>query len=506
MLYRTYSVTLIGVEVVEITIEVSVGNGVGIYLVGLPDSAVKESLLRVTTALQRYEFRIPGRKIVINMAPADIRKEGSIYDAAIAVGLLAASEQIAPFESQDFLIMGELSLDGLMRPVKGSLPVAINASAMGYKSCIFPYESAKEAKDVDGVNVYGVKDFMELLQVLRGEEAAKPFLVDRGDVTMDVPNYLYDFKDVKGQPFAKRGFEIAAAGGHNIILSGSPGSGKSFMSACLPSILPPMSRKEAMETSVIYSVSGVNSVLSEGLLRQRPMRSPHHTASVVSLVGGGPNAVPGEISLAHNGVLYLDELPQFSAHTLDILRQPLEDRKISISRARYKVTYPSSFMLVGSMNPCPCGYAGDENGRCVCTEGVINRYKSRLSGPLIDRIDLFVNVQPVPREMLLSEVAEEASEAIALRVKQARDAQQERFKDLQYSCHTNAQMSQRELKQFCVVDRECAPVLSELIDRYSLSARAYNRVLKVARTIADLKGEENISLSNILEAVQYRFN
>ena len=324
MLYRTYGVTLIGIEVVKVTIEVSVGNGVGIYLVGLPDSAVKESLLRVTTAIQRYSYRVPGKKVVINMAPADIKKEGSVFDVAIAVGLLAASEQIPNFNSDEFLIMGELSLDGLLRPVKGALPVAINAASLGFKSCIFPYESAGEARNVEGVNIYGASTFREVVDILIGADYTEELKFHPETFKSIKSDFKNNFSNVKGQVFAKRGLEISAAGGHNILLSGPPGSGKSFMASCIPSILPPMTKEESLETSVIYSVAG-KSEISSGLMRQRPFRTPHHTSSIVSLVGGGPKAMPGEISLAHNGVLYLDEMPQYGSSTLDVLRQPLEE-------------------------------------------------------------------------------------------------------------------------------------------------------------------------------------
>ena len=506
MLYRTYGVTLIGIEVVKVTIEVSVGNGVGIYLVGLPDSAVKESLLRVTTAIQRYSYRVPGKKVVINMAPADIKKEGSVFDVAIAVGLLAASEQIPNFNSDEFLIMGELSLDGLLRPVKGALPVAINAASLGFKSCIFPYESAGEARNVEGVNIYGASTFREVVDILIGADYTEELKFHPETFKSIKSDFKNNFSNVKGQVFAKRGLEISAAGGHNILLSGPPGSGKSFMASCIPSILPPMTKEESLETSVIYSVAG-KSEISSGLMRQRPFRTPHHTSSIVSLVGGGPKAMPGEISLAHNGVLYLDEMPQYGSSTLDVLRQPLEDREISISRCRYKVSYPASFMLVGSMNPCPCGYAGEDDGRCICTEGVIQRYLSKISGPLMDRMDLFVRVHPVPSNLLLSDAYDESSEVIAERVAKARDIQSNRFKrdKTGYVCHTNAQMTSKYLSLFCKLDNDSKRLMDNIVNKYSLSARSYSRLLKVARTIADLSGDKNILSIHILEAVQYRF-
>lgn len=501
-LYRTYSATCVGIDVVRVTVEVSITPGVGIFIVGLPDSAVRESLLRVTTAMQRNGFSVPGRKTVVNMAPADIKKEGSGYDAAIAVAMLAASGQMNFPEPEKFLIMGELSLDGKLRKVKGALPIAVRAAGMGYRSVVFPRESAGEASWASGVRIYGVSDLHEMARVLGGEEDAAEYEVRGRSYIPEENGPLCDFSDVAGQPFARRGLEIAASGGHNVLLFGPPGSGKSLMSKCVASILPPMTRKEAIETSMIYSVSGLLDGDS-GLLTRRPYRSPHHTASTVAIVGGGTRAMPGEISLAHNGVLCLDELAQFSPATLDVLRQPLEDRQIVISRARYKVAYPASFMLVASMNPCPCGYAGEDDGRCTCTPGMIHRYRARVSGPLLDRIDLNINVRAVDSASMSACPCQESSKEISRRVAAAREVQSRRFSG--EDIHTNAQMLPWHIKRYCCLGGKAEALLKRLMDSYGLSARGYVRVLKVARTIADMCGEEEIRPEHISEAVQYRF-
>lgn len=502
MLFRAYCATCVGLDVVPVVVEISVQPGVGIFLVGLPDSAVKESLLRVTTALQSCDYKVPGRKIVINLAPANIRKEGSGYDVAIAVALLAASEQILTRNIQDFLIMGELALDGSLRPVQGALPIALKGVDIGFRKYIFPLASATEAVEVDGAVVYGARSLSEVIDILNSEEYTDSLIVKRNRPKGGRRVFPSDFEDVVGQEFAKRGLEIAASGGHNLILSGPPGSGKSFMASCLSSILPPMSREESLQTSAIYSVAGL--LQGQGLVRERPFRKPHNTSSVVAMMGGGPCASPGEISLAHNGVLYLDEIALFSASTLDLLRQPLEDRSISISRARYKVSYPASFMLVGSMNPCPCGYYGEEGGKCTCTPGMIARYQARISGPLLDRIDLNVRVRPVDKGLLVQREKGEKSEDIARRVAMAREVQYRRF--CNDRIFTNSQMDARQLSLYCPLGEKEKSFLGGIIEKFSLSARGYGRILRISRTIADLEGEENISVVHISEAVQYRFN
>lgn len=484
------------------TVEVSISPGVGFFLVGLPDNAVRESLLRVTTAIQRNGYLIPGRKTVVNMAPADIRKEGSGYDAAIAVALLAASGQLFFPDPEKYLIMGELALDGTLRKVRGALPIAARASDMGFSHVVCPAGSAPEASWAEGVRVFGVSDIRELTDVLSGDSRAEVYEVRRRQYVPRVAAGDCDLASVAGQYFARRGLEIAASGGHNLLLFGPPGSGKSMMSKCLPSILPPMSREEALETSMIYSVAGLLDGQT-GLLASRPFRSPHHTASTVSIIGGGTRAMPGEISLAHNGVLCLDEIAQFPPGTLDVLRQPLEDRRITISRARYRVEFPASFMLVASMNPCPCGYAGDESGRCTCTPAMIHRYRSRLSGPLMDRIDLNINVKPVDSRSMSVTPVEEGSREVAARVETVRDIQRRRYAE--EGIFTNSQMLPEHLGRFCTIETQARRLLQKLMDSYALSARGYVRILKVARTIADMAGSENIKSEHISEAVQYRF-
>lgn len=503
-LCRIYSATCLGLNAIITTIEVSITQGVGIHLIGLPDNAVKESLLRVTTALQRAGYRIPGRKIVINLAPADLKKEGSCYDAAIAICLLYASGQLSSENAGDYLIMGEIALNGEIRPVKGVLPVALKARNDGFKACIFPKDSAAEASEIDGIAIYGTERLQDIISILDGDGKDCRLLVrpeKGGNSRPYVPEA--DFRDVKGQEFAKRGLEIAAAGNHNLIMTGPPGSGKSLMAKCLAGILPPMSREEALETSMIYSVAGQSAGFS-GLMKERPFRTPHHTASTVSLVGGGSNAIPGEISLAHNGVLYLDEMPQYPRHVLDILRQPIEDRRISISRARYKIDYPASFMLVGSMNPCPCGYAGEDDGRCNCTPGMILRYQSRISGPLLDRIDLHLKIRKVDTEKLVDSQKAESSASIAARVVKAREIQLKRFAAYK-GFYTNSQMTPQMLADYCPLDNACRQFLNNFINAHSLSARTYSRILKISRTVADLDGSKDIRMKHICEAIQYRF-
>ena len=484
------------------TVEVSISPGVGIFLVGLPDNAVRESLLRVTTAMQRNGFLIPGRKTVVNMAPADIKKEGSGYDAAIAVAMLTASGQMFFPEPDKYLVMGELALDGRLRKIRGALPVAVKAAEMGFRALVLPRESAAEASWAENIKVYGVSDLQEMAVVLGEQGGASAFEVPRRRYCPAAVRPVFDFSEVAGQYFAKRGLEIAASGGHNVLLYGPPGSGKSMMSKCMASILPPMSLKEAIETSMVYSVAGMLDA-ETGLVTCRPFRAPHHTASTVAVVGGGSRAVPGEISLAHNGILYLDEVAQFAPATLEVLRQPLEDRHITVSRARYKVDFPASFMLVASMNPCPCGYAGEDDGRCTCTPAMIHRYRSRLSGPLLDRIDLNINVKAVDSRSMSMAPSEESSMTVAERVAAVREVQARRFAG--EGIFTNAQMLPSHLQRFCMVEGEAARLLQRLMDSYRLSARGYVRILKVARTIADMAGSDVIMTGHISEAAQYRF-
>lgn len=484
------------------TVEVSISPGVGIFLVGLPDNAVRESLLRVTTAMQRNGFSIPGRKTVVNMAPADIKKEGSGYDAAIAVAMLTASGQMFFPEPDKYLVMGELALDGRLRKIRGALPVAVKAAEMGFRALVLPRESAAEASWAENIKVYGVSDLQEMAVVLGEQGGASAFEVPRRRYCPAAVRPVFDFSEVAGQYFAKRGLEIAASGGHNVLLYGPPGSGKSMMSKCMASILPPMSLKEAIETSMVYSVAGMLDA-ETGLVTHRPFRAPHHTASTVAVVGGGSRAVPGEISLAHNGILYLDEVAQFAPATLEVLRQPLEDRHITVSRARYKVDFPASFMLVASMNPCPCGYAGEDDGRCTCTPAMIHRYRSRLSGPLLDRIDLNINVKAVDSRSLSMAPSEESSMTVAERVAAVREVQARRFAG--EGIFTNAQMLPSHLQRFCMVEGEAARLLQRLMDSYRLSARGYVRILKVARTIADMAGSDVIGTEHVSEAAQYRF-
>ena len=507
MLNKCFCATCIGVDAVVVTVEIDLSVGVGIHLVGLPDSAVRESLLRVVTALTSYGFRIPGRKLVVNLAPADIRKEGSAYDLAIAIGMLAVSEQIRVVDCEKFLIMGELALDGRIRPVNGVLPVALQARAEGFCGCIFPAESAAEAAEVENLAIYGVSTLAEAITVLNDRSQCDHLRVKSRGAAADFTPSGNDFRQVRGQQVAKRGLEIAAAGSHHLILVGAPGSGKSLMASCLPSILPPMTREEAIETGKIYSVAGRGRV--GGLMRERPFRAPHHSASLVSLIGGGQNAAPGEISLADNGVLYLDEMLQFPRSLLDALRQPIEDGKVTISRARYKVDYPARFMLVASMNPCPCGYYGDDSGRCTCSRGAVEGYISRLSGPMADRLDLQIFCKSLTAVELLGMASgapqdqPESSAEIAARVIRARQIQAERFEGL--GIHTNAAMRSREIERFCPLSEACRQTLEKILDRMGLSARAYTRILKVARTIADLAGEPDILPAHLLEAAGFRF-
>lgn len=503
MLVKLFGAAVQGIDATLITIEVNCSRGIRFLLVGLPDASVKESHERIVSAVEVNGLKFPRQQIVINMSPADIRKEGSAYDLPLAIGILAASGTVASDKFGNYLMMGELSLDGTILPLRGALPIALMAKENGFKGFVLPMANAKEAAIVDGLEVYGVDNISEVAAFFNGTHALTPTKVDLQKEFMEGrSSFEFDFSDVKGQENVKRALEVAAAGGHNVIMIGPPGSGKSMMAKRMSSILPPFSLDEALETTKIHSVAGKTDT-GRSLMIHRPFRSPHHTISDVAMVGGGSFPQPGEISLAHNGVLFLDELPEFSRNVLEVMRQPLEDRKINISRAKFSVDYPAGFMLVSAMNPCPCGYHNHPTKQCVCPPGIVQKYLNRVSGPLLDRIDIQIEIVPVPFEKISDTTPAEHSADICKRVVKAREIQLRRFKNRK-GVFCNAQMNGKMLREFASPDPKGLKLLQTAMGRLNLSARAYERILKVSRTIADLNGSEQIQPPHLAEAISYR--
>ena len=502
MFVKTHAGALVGIDAVPVSVEVNIaGGGLGLYLVGLPDNAVKESEERIRAAFENSEERFSGRKVVVNLAPADLKKEGAAFDLPIAIGILAAMGRVEVGMLDDTMLAGELSLDGTVKPVRGVLSLALAARQAGLRRLILARENVAEAAVVGELEVLGVESLRQTIDFLNGEITLQPAAPAAPIAMEDAGRYAEDFADVKGQVHVKRALEIAAAGGHNVLMIGSPGSGKTMLARRLPTILPPLQSEEALETTKIHSVAGLQRF--NGLMSQRPFRAPHHTASPVSLIGGGQSPRPGEVSLAHNGILFLDELPEFGRQVLEVLRQPLEDREIVVSRARYSVVYPANFTLVAAMNPCPCGYYNHPTKECTCSPGSVSRYMGRISGPLMDRIDMHIEVTPVDPSELQSAAEGERSAVVRERVMQARAIQRKRFEGIE-GVHTNARMNAAMVRTYCVLDEASDRLLKRAMERLSLSARAYDRILKVARTIADLAGREQIAQSDVAEAIGYR--
>ena len=503
MLVKVFGAAVQGIDATVITIEVNSTRGCMFHLVGLPDSAVKESHERILSALQVNGYKFPTSQIVINMAPADIRKEGSAYDLPLAIGMMAAKENVSTEKLSKYIIMGELSLDGSLQTIKGALPIAIKAREEGYEGLIVTRQNAREAAVVNNLKVYGADNIKEVIEFFNEEKELEQIVVNtRDEFYSQQTSFDFDFSDVKGQENVKRALEVAAAGGHNLIMIGAPGSGKSMMAKRLPSILPPLSLGESLETTKIHSVAGKLGK-ETSLIAKRPFRSPHHTISQVAMVGGGTYPQPGEISLAHNGLLYLDELPEFNRSVLEVLRQPLEDRMISVSRAKYSIDYPAGFMMIASMNPCPCGYYNHPTKACVCNSGQVQKYLNRISGPLLDRIDIQIEIVPVPFEKMSDKRVSESSTEIRERVIKARQIQEQRYAT-HPGIYSNAQMTTKLLHTFAEPDSTGLALLKNAMNRLNLSARAYDRILKVSRTIADLEGSERIQSAHLAEAISYR--